>query len=323
MTRLKTNIPLLLLTTLALLAAHVGSASAAWPGANGSLVFAGYDPGGEETSSASSLGIYSAPLEGGREDLRPLSPLDTDTEPAVSPDGRSIAFLRTTGAARPGSIPTAAIYTMSLDGSAQRAVTDGSGRDIDPTFSASGKQIFFSRLSGGQHIYSVSSSGGAPRQITSAGADTEPVASPNGRLIAFVRRQEGPRRQHIFVARPSGAHAVDITPRLGSDSTHYASDPDFSPDGRQIAFVENDSLLVTVRPNGSFRRVLTHRAPEGSRYRHPAYSPDGRFLIFAKIDSDTGRSSLLRLHLKRHRFAPNPLTRPHLSIQAAVWSPVR
>jgi Tol biopolymer transport system component len=99
-----------------------------------------------------------------------------------------------------------------------------------------------------------------------------------------------------------------------------ASDPEFSPDGKRIAYSTEDRLL-SVRVDGTAPRLLIRpRAGDSSQiYADPTYAPDGRSLLFTTVDYDTGRSSMRRLDLKHLRRLPNPLVEPHISVRSPAW----
>jgi TolB protein len=325
MTRQNTrNFSITLLTVLALGGLLMApSASAAWPGKNGAIVFQAFSSGGTE-EAGQVRGIWSARAGDTRERLRQLTTLSTDSDPQPSPDGLRIVFLRTTSPVVPGKSPTAAVYTMGADGSNPAQVTDGSSIDAEPTFSAAGDRIYFTRLVRGEgtNVFSIALDGSSLRQVTSGSfSDRAPTVSPSGRLIAFERSAAlGARKQysHLFVARPSGGRPRDLTPRLGR--LDRVSDPDFSPDGRRIAFVAGNDRLMTIKVNGTSRRALIRPAKSGYGYANPSYSPDGRFLLFSEL-RPSGRSNLRRIDLRNGRLGANPLRQPHVDVAGAAWAP--
>jgi Tol biopolymer transport system component len=300
------------------------SAGAAWPGKNGAIVFQASSPG-EVDEGSRGLGIWSGRVGDTREDLRQLTTLSTDSSPQASPDGRRIVFLRTTSPVIPGKLSTAAIYTMDSGGAGLSQVTDGSSVDSEPAFSASGSRIYFTRVVPGEgtNIFTIGLNGSGVRRITAGpSTDRATAASPSGRLIAFERSAAAGARKrysHLFVASPTGRRLRDLTPWLGPQEA--AADPDFSPDGRRIAFVANDRLM-SIRINGSAGRTLVRPARDGYLYANPTYSPDGRFLLFSEF-SPSGKSSLRRVDLSKRRLIANPLRQPHVAIGSAAWAPSR
>jgi len=291
------------LTGAAVLCTGVGSASSAWPGTNGPILFAG----GEDGSGS---GLWSSRANGRQ--LRQLTADPTDSEVQTSADGRWIVFCRTVDV---GGTPARHIFIARANGSAVAEVTTGSVFDRTPSFSRSGRQIFFSRLVSEseeeklpsvEHIFSVNRNGGGLRGLTSGRfSDRNPVVSPNGRIVAFDRAGLGGGR-HIFTMRPNGSRIVNATPRLAA----WSSQADFSPSGNRIVFVRGypgapNADLFTMRPNGRGWRRLTGRAhnPLG-RFSNPSYSPNGRFVVAERTPAVRASSNLQVIRVRnRSRVA--------------------
>jgi TolB protein len=160
--------------------------------------------------------------------------------PAISPDGRQIAFVRAFGRIRHDQIDHAGIYRMRIDGSHIRKVSLPATRtaeDGDPQWSPDGKQIVFVR-------HNVS-------------------AKPKGQQAVFVINADGTGRRRVT---PYNIKAGD--------------GPDWSPDGSQILFrsPENedflDSDIWTIHPDGTGLRQVTHAGPTTKVYS-ASFSPDG------------------------------------------------
>jgi Tol biopolymer transport system component len=309
----------LLLAIAALIGAALAPAAEAWPGANGAIVFQAYDRGGEDF--ARGLGLRIAPLGASRSELAPLTEDPGDREPQVSPDGRRVVFVRASST-EPMSEAPSTLYVVNTDGTGLRAITDGRHHDREPAFSASGARVYFTRVipGHGTDIFSVGLDGAGLRRITSGKAeDYHARAATGGRIIAFERRLvngSSVRYHHIFTARADGSHVRDLTPKLPRRLA--ATDPDFSPDGRRIAYSTGDRLL-SVRVNGTRPRLLSAPRPGSDLvFSNPTHSPDGRSLLFT-IATPGSRASLHRLDLRRLRGLPNPLVEPHLGVASPAW----
>ena len=121
----------------------------------------------------------------------------------------------------------------------------------------------------------------------------EPVWSPDGRRIAFVRTKfDGTSDQsHIWVMNADGTSQVALTADVAGTQHMPAWSPTL-PDGTErIAFVQNVNTqprIWTMRADGSDRRQLGSLASAYDMY--PAWSPDGRTITFqrttANVNSD-------------------------------------
>jgi hypothetical protein len=83
----------------------------------------------------------------------------TDSFPAWSPDGRTIAF------SREASGGNSEIYTMNVDGSNLQQLTNSPGHDILPTFTPTGGIIFRSDRKGSWGIWKMNGDGSGQTEI--------------------------------------------------------------------------------------------------------------------------------------------------------------
>jgi len=122
--------------------------------------------------------------------------------PSWSPDGNRIAFA---ALSRVGT--TSAIWTMNADGSDQRQrTTSTDGFDTEPTWSASGSQIAFSRIfAGDRDIAIVTLASGDVQRISLPGTQWHPAWSPDGSHIAFWQ-PAGPTVSGIYTMRADGTN---------------------------------------------------------------------------------------------------------------------
>jgi Tol biopolymer transport system component len=172
-----------------------------------------------------------------------------ERQPAWSPDGRLIAFTR--GRGRTASD----VYVMNADGSAQRhLVLDANA----PSWSHDGRRLAFVRDG---DIWMVASDGSQATQLTAGPEnDGRPDWSPRGDEIAFARDPD---------RATSEIYAVDVTTRalrrITSESIynvgcfgHSAWSPEWSPDGRRIAYEVESGGVVGVHPFSGSRSIDSH-----------------------------------------------------------------
>jgi Tol biopolymer transport system component len=243
-----------------------GTASAAFPGRNGKIVFDGeLAPDGHWglwAANADTPGTVAPPLE-----------IDTvyDGDAAWSPDGTKIAFSRGVG-----------IWVMNADGSGQRRLTSGT-YDVQPAWSPDGTRIAFQRgRAPAGDIFVMNADGSEQADITNNHADNRsPAWSPDGTKIAFNRGGG------IFVMNPDGSNQRKL-PYF--DYSCGGSGADWSPDGSKIAFVVYChegcdgicSEIAVMNADGSNETELTRGAFDDS----PAWSPDGTKIAFTHCNYD-------------------------------------
>ena len=117
------------------------------------------------------------------------------------------------------------------------------------------------------------------------GFDTDPNVSPDGRTVSFVRIKVQDDQQALFSVRVDGSHLRQLT----SYSDDIAVKHDWSPDGTHIMVSINANVgsnptasaeVMTVRADGSQRRVLTPLAGRAINAFAGSYSPDGRWIVY-------------------------------------------
>jgi TolB protein len=193
------------------------------------------------------------------------------SSPQFAPDGRSLAFIaqRCLRCAHTLTV----LRHQSLDAIHRSALR----ADWFPD----GKRLLFVHVGrGGTTLYEIGADGRGLRRIAGEADSDEavdtPAIAPAGTRIAYSREVEPIESRQLFVRDlASGA------PRMISHLPDSAVEPDFSPDGRLLAFAcelrRNVFGICTATVDGGGRRVLTH----GPDDHDPAFSPDGRFIVFS------------------------------------------
>jgi len=207
-------------------------------------------------------------------------------DPAYSPDGKRIAFVRADKASPD-------IWTMNADGTHKRALTRTTGgQETDPTWSPGGNWIAFA-VEGptpAQGIWLLRADGKGNRVQVTSGNDTAPTWSPDGSEIAFQRNDPATQIDTILVVPTTGGPPVSVS----SDPGVSDLDPAWSPDGSRILFVSDrpDAVQLdvwTMSPNGTDVMRITNTP---SRDEHdPAWSPNGRQIVYSGNGAYHGASS--------------------------------
>jgi Tol biopolymer transport system component len=185
---------------------------------------------------------------------------------------RMLSFIRVTGSSK-------GLYVARTDGSDLRRLARPAWPPYPfdgPRWSPDGSRIAFE---GRGEIFVVSLNSHRPRQLTKSrlrhGFDVQPTWSPDGYQIAYANW--GSSTIHLAAAiyrvRPNGTGLVRLTRRSANNET----DPEWSPNGRLIAFSarEGKGTYVMNRRGGRRRRVARWGGEE-------AWSPDGKLIAIAR-----------------------------------------
>jgi Tol biopolymer transport system component len=202
--------------------------------------------------------VFVMNADGGN--VRQLTPEvdgSSSSQPAWSPDGKRIAYVRgpSTASAVVAATPLmfGELVAMDADGGETTPLTRGEP-DAAPAWSPDGQEIVFVRghdlnkSSGDMDLFIVDAAGGTPRRVTHTprSLETAPVWSPDGSRIAFARSWSGSAftgKAAIFVINRDGSgESLLLEHTLYSETSYGVS---WSPDGRTIA-VETGELDCTV-----------------------------------------------------------------------------
>jgi Tol biopolymer transport system component len=200
-----------------------------------------------------------------------------DCGPSVSPDNRLLAF------ARWSRYEVSDLYVQELLPGLQprgppRRLTTGNKRVVSAAWTPDGRRILFSAGFDDSSLWEIKCCTQAePRLISVAGEADHPAISPQGVLV-FRRQSLNIAIGHLEL-RADGTSDGVASQVLGS--TRADSSPEFSPDGKRIAFESNRSghhEIWTADPDGANAVQLTEL--KGPRTGRPNWSPDGKQIAF-------------------------------------------
>jgi TolB protein len=185
------------------------------------------------------------------------------------------------------------VMTIEPDGSDAQQLTNTApgGGSGDPAWGPTRNWILFdSDRAGNVHVLAMNANGQGVRQVTyTDGFEFTPSASPDGQLLAFEHDAGDFSSGGIYVSRADGGGLGDFRQLTSSPaiaSGGFDTSPNFSPDGRTIAFqrVLSDSLaaVFVVGVDGSGLEQLT---PYALNAEYPRWSPDGTRLVFSSNTS--------------------------------------
>lgn len=236
----------------------------------------------ERSSSQEPEGIVLLSIRTGekRKLTMPPSQADMDHGPAFSPDGRTLAFVRT----RISGMGLSGIYLLTLDtsnspsGQPKRLISEEEmihGLDWTPD---GGSIVFSSTGAGGMyHLWRIPVAGGKRRQLSAGENAYYPSLSRKGKRLVFGRRLVDANIWRIARA-DSSVGGRDTAMKL-IDSTRMDHSPRYSPDGGKVAFVSSRTgaaeIYVCDR-DGAGQQKLTSLGGSGK----PNWSPNGLFITF-------------------------------------------
>jgi Tol biopolymer transport system component len=260
--------PVMGLVVIAVMGLSEAPARAVFPGGNGRIAF------------VRAGGIFSSNADGSNQSrIMPRA-----WKAAWSPDGTKIAFQR-----RRLHVPHDTrwdIYVANADGSRVIRLTRHGRVNSDPSFSADGKYVLYSRqkLCRVGHcavdLYEVRANGkGKPIQLTDTHHfdERDPAMAADGSLVVFSGSISGD--SEIFVMSPDGSHRTRLTRNDKQDT-----DPSWSPDSAQILFNRlmhgtfSDEVFVMDADGSNQTRLTVH---EGEDYAD-SFSPDGTKVLLAR-----------------------------------------
>jgi Tol biopolymer transport system component len=279
----------LLIASLALLGAI--PVSATFPGKNGRIAFV--QAGEIFTMNADGTGIRQ---------LTHLGPHSAASWPAWSADGKQIVFNEFPP---PDGIPQ--LWIMNADGSDQHLIfAEQDFGENRPSFSPDGTKIVFARcqllVGDGDTcaIYSVGVDGTGLNAITTFQRDTtarSPMYSSDGKTIAFILSNDTAHgfRGVTYLVDADGSNLRRIT-----EPAPCLIRPDWSPDGTKITTFahfcnpQNETIAV-MDADGTHVQYLTDNGKDyfnGPHDRNPAFSPDGKFIVFERNAPDFSNSAI-------------------------------
>ncbi|MBX3049958.1 MAG: PD40 domain-containing protein [Caldilineaceae bacterium] len=236
--------------------------------------------------SGSGQAIYRYDFAGGS-----LQQITSGADPAISPDGQTVAFVRGGG--------EAGLYLVNGDGSNERRIF-GANSPSGPTWSPDGQFIAFSYVTGTYECYDVG--------FGICLSDPPPPQFPATRVTRQRRglaRVDGNGGSYRDIASLESAVAPDwhawgivyqsaAGPQITQDTPDGATrpllnefryqDPDWQPGDGRIVFQSQEGShweIFVVNADGSGLAALT-RPPIGSQPDNvaPAWSFDGRWIVF-------------------------------------------
>lgn len=263
---------------------------------------------------------------------RPLVPADVyrlqDVSAAkVSPDGNWVVYVVSTVDSAKDKRDNN-LWMISWDGKQNIQLTYSKEDESSPKWSPDGKYISFlsSRKSGDEskddkelsQLWLMDRRGGEAKKITAVTGDIDDyIWSPDATKILMVIKDEDfsdtasseirkpytMDRYHFkqdyegyLDRRAKHLYMLDLTSQETDTLTNGVydeTDPDFSPDGKQIVFASNrtadpdrndnsDIYIMEAKPNATMKQLTTWPGVD----HQPSFSPDGNSIAYLQSSSD-------------------------------------
>jgi len=192
------------------------------------------------------------------------------TDPSLSPDGTQV------------------VLTIDYDiwvrelrlGTTRRLTTGGQGSAQMPVWSRDGSRIFFaSNRSGDWDLYSVSAGGGPATSLLARKGTQFPVSeAPDGTLLFDERSLATGNGADLWTLARNGA----VSPLIVSPASKV--DGQFSPDGRLVAYVSDETgrAEIYLRPVADPAGTVAVSSEGGSE---PKWAPNGKELFYRRGDA--------------------------------------
>ncbi len=224
-----------------------------------------------------------------------------ESSPQWSPDGTRVAFSASEGGG------ASDIYVTDADGENLRQITHTDSCEDIPTWSPDGTRLLVVSASDCEDEFTaalvvMSADGSNPKQLVAAPA-LWPDWSPDGRRIVYTGPNAAGDDTLIWI---SNADGTDATP-LDLPGINSPSEPSWAPDGTRIAFVSptdtyahenpadwNEDVYVMNADGTNVERITT---TAGNDHWPPAWSPDGRTIIYTSDGTEAEQGDLMAIDL--------------------------
>jgi Tol biopolymer transport system component len=221
------------------------------------------------------------------------------SQPDFSPDGTRLAVVMADGDYESAGPDATKLWTIGVDGSDARPLTEGDRYDNDPDWSPDGDEIVFVEdLPEGRRLVVIPAEGGEIRPLLAddrAGSTRDdvrvepdaPTWSPDGEQLAFVRWElpDDADEPNISTVMLVGADGTGLRQVAEVETAVSLS---WSPDGDTLlvssAAAEDGFLALVDVDDGSVERIVDHAAIG-------VWAPDGRHVYYAAKTDDAEDTS--------------------------------
>jgi Tol biopolymer transport system component len=267
-------------------------------------------PGKDSKESQTALWLVSTETGEKRQLTRPARTGLGDYYGVFSRDGRTVAFARHT------ALWAGDLYVLPLDANLSskgepRRLTSDNRLIHGIAWTANGEVVFSSNRAGTIALWRVANSAsGAPRRLGIGENGIHPSVSWQGNRLAYSQSNEDTNIYRVNLSNPREAPIPFIA------STRSEFNPQYSPDGKRIAFASDRSGNIEVwmcEADGSNPVQVSDMGHSGS----PRWSPDSQRIVIDSVAAD-GNWQLFMANA--HGGRPQRMTKNPANDMRPSWS---
>jgi Tol biopolymer transport system component len=242
----------------------------------------------DRNADSEPLGLFLLSVESGERRRLTSAPERgfADSQPAFSPDGGTLSFIRQV------AIGVRDIYLLALSeefqpvGGPKRLTSENQLTVRQHVWTLDGREIIFSSGMVPSLFRIAASGSGKTQRLAAVGEDgSEPAISRRTQRLVYTRELiDG----NIWRLEVPGPHGKMSSPEKLIFSTRIDWEAQFSPDGKKIVFNSNRTgsfEIWTCDSDGSNAQQLTSL---GGYSGTPCWSPDGERIAFCSIQEQWG-----------------------------------
>ncbi len=244
--------------------------------ANGGLVVSRGGSSGTHLYVLPAGTIDLDPSDGAHPDTTDQEPLTTgrsgaDVQPAISPDGALVAFLRCPDDPCTGG----SVVVVGTDGSGEQPM-QGAPDALSVAWSPDGAWLAIAGTDGAMWLVHPDGSALHTVAIPGVAAVVDVAWSADGSGLLFSGAREPGTPTDLMSAGIDGSRLLDLTNTPGVAERQ----PSASPDGDSIAYLADGDIDRIPASGGAPEELVGSPPPQDAVLSRPAYSPDGAFLTF-------------------------------------------
>jgi Tol biopolymer transport system component len=231
---------------------------------------------GDKNGSGGAECLFVLNVQDGSRRLLTSPPMTAigDGSPAVSPDGKTVAFVR-----RATSYGLGDLFLVPLEGGQPRRMTSDNADMNGAAWTTDGREIIFSSNRGGSHrLWQVDVATAHITPFAASGLNSlRPATDPTGNRLIYTEWTTNTNIWRVDLSGPPSRRKG--LPWIAS--TLHQDSPQYSPDGRHVAFISDRSgfwELWMADSDGENMRQLTHFG--GPQAGSPQWSPDSQEIAF-------------------------------------------